>query len=226
MSVSSPAVERVPLVELRTRAGLCCLVGGAVALFLGRLTTTPGGNPHERLEQMSGHDVSITVSALLVVVGFAALMAGLLTVAAEVRGRGSAAATVGGGLTVACGIGFAVLASVDLVTLAATHVQPADAMAAFLAELDHSPGILVVTVAAMVGYLVGPFLVALAVARAGAAARWLPWAVLLVLVLQPVAAGAGGPAVARTVDAVVQLALVALMVLLARSTLTLHRRSA
>jgi hypothetical protein len=200
----------------RTRAGLVALVVGAVLLALGRLLTTEGGSPADRLHQMHGNDPRVTVSALLAIAGFAALVPGFLTVVAAVRGRGAVLATVGGALVVAGGIGFAVLSSIDLSTLAATHVDDVGAMRSYLHQLDVSPGVLGLTPFAAIGYLIGPFLVTLAARRAGLVPRWLPWTVLASLLLQPVAAGAGGPAVARVLDSALQLLLIGSLWVLAR----------
>jgi hypothetical protein len=71
----------------------------------------------------------------------------------------------------------------------------------------------------MLGYLVGPFLVALAGSRAGFVPRWLPFAVLGCLLLQPVGLALGGPSLAQVVDSVFQLVLVGLVLVLARATL-------
>jgi hypothetical protein len=200
----------------RTRAGLAALVIGAVLLALARLLTTEGGSPADRLHQMHGSDLRVTASALLAIAGFAALVPGFLTVVAAVRGRGAVLATVGGALVVMGGIGFAVLSSIDLGTLAATHVADVGAMRSYLHRLDVSPGVLVLTPFAAVGYLIGPFLVTLAARRAGLVPRWLPWTVLASLLLQPVAAGAGGPVVAHGVDSVLQLLLISSLWVLAR----------
>ena len=212
-----PAAPARPDAGHRTTAGLVALVAGAVLIASGRLLTTPGGNTAQRLEQMSGHDLQVSASALLTILGFAALVPGLLTVAAQVRGRGALLATVGSGLVVLGGVGMSVLAAVDLTTLAATHAGPTSAMRDLLHEMDTSPGILALTPLAVIGYLVGPFLIALAARRAGLLPRWLPWATLIVLILQPVAAGSGGPGLARVVDSVFQIALVAIFVILART---------
>jgi hypothetical protein len=209
-----------PQEPLRTRAGLTALVGGAVALALGRILTTPGGSPADRLSQMTGSDARVTASALLTILGFAALVSGFLTVAALIRHRGTTVATVGAGLVVLGGVGFAVLASVDLATLAATHVDESRSMREFLHELDVSPGIIAVTIPAVLGYFFGPFLITLGARRGGFVPRWLPWAMLASLVLQPVGAGIGGPAAARVLDAVLQLGLVVTTALLARSMLS------
>ncbi|HWC24285.1 MAG TPA: hypothetical protein VG502_18470 [Flexivirga sp.] len=202
----------------RERIGLVTLVTGAALLAVARLLADPGGSPADRIEQMTHHDVQVTVSALCAVTGFAALMAGLLTVASAVRGRGAILAAVGSGLVIAGGVGFAVLSAVDFSTLAATHAGPRSAMVSYLGALDSSPGILIVTGLAMVGYMFGPFVVTLAGRRAGFVPRWLPWATLAVLILQPVAEGAGGPSLTRYVDSVFQLALVAICWVLARCT--------
>lgn len=217
---STTQVSVAPPTARRVHYGLAALVGGAVLLAAARVLATPGGSPADRIHQMSHHDVQVTVSSLLAIAGFAALMTGLLTVASRVRRRGAALATAGGALAVAGGVGFAVLSAVDLSTLAGTHAGPRVAMESYLSALDRSPGILVVTAFAMVGYLFGPFLVALAARRAGFAPPWLPWAILAVLILQPVAAGAGGPSLTRYVDSVFQVALIALAWVLARGTLS------
>jgi len=206
----------------RTSAGLASLIAGALLLAVGRVLTTPGGSTAQRLDQMSGQDLRVTVSTLLTVLGFAALVPGLLSVAALVRGRGALLATIGSGFVVIGGVGMSVLAAVDLTTLAATRVHDAATMRTLLHQMDTSPGILVLTPFAVVGYLVGPFLITLAARRAGILPRWLPWATLLVLILQPVAAGSGGPGVARVVDGAFQVALVAIFAVLAR---TVARRS-
>lgn len=231
MTLTSPASaattspHRGP-VSGRTRAGLVSLVAGAAVLCVARVLANKGGSPAQRLDQMTGHDLQVTVASLCAIVGFAALVPGLLTVAAEVRDRGARLATVGCGLVVAGGVGFAILAAVDIATLAATHVSSTPAMKDYLHQLDQSPGIIAVTVPAVIGYFFGPFLVVLGCRRAGFVPRWLPWAVLAVLLLQPVAAGAGGPAVARVVDTAFQLVLVGLFIVLARSTREQHLRSA
>lgn len=201
----------------RTAAGLVALVAGAVLLATGRLLTTPGGSTAQRLDQMDGRDLRVTISALLTILGFALLIPGLLTITARVRDRGALLATIGGGLVALGGVGMSVLAAVDLTTLAATHTGPSSSMRDLLHEMDTSPGILVLTPFAAAGYLIGPFLVTLAARRAGLLARWLPWATLVVLILQPVAAGSGGPGLARVVDSVFQVALVAIFVVLARA---------
>ena len=209
-----------PGVTGRTTVAMTALVGGAVAIALGRMMTTVGGDPAQRLHDAAGRDARLTASVLLAILGFAALLAGLLAVAAQVRSRGAVLATVGAGLTVAGCVAFPVLVSVDATTIAATHVDPAAAMESLLHQLDHSPALLALTPIAMVGYLIGPFLVCLAGSRAGFLPRWLPFAVLACLLLQPLAVALGGPSLARVVDSLFQLALVALMVVVARATLT------
>ena len=218
-STSSPAVRsKAARLDHRTRAGLYALLAGAVLLALARLLTTEGGSAADRLHQMHGHDVRVTSAALFAVAGFAALVPGFLTVVGRVRERGAVMATIGGGLVVLGGIGFAILSSVDLSTLAATHVASPDAMRDYLHQLDVSPGILVLTPFAVVGYLIGPFLVTLAARRAGFVPRWLPWTVLAALLMQPVTAGLGGPVVAHTVDTALQLVLIGSLWVLARGT--------
>jgi len=212
---TTPAPVAEPA-DVRTRIGLLTLVASAVLLALGRLMTTPGGSVRERLHQMEGTDVRVTASALLTILGFALLIPGLLTVVATIRGRGATLATVGGGLVAVGGVGMSVLAAVDLSTLAATHAGPTASMTSFVHQMDVSPGILGVTAVAVIGYLIGPFIVTLAARRAGVVPRWLPWATLAVLVLQPVAAGAGGPDVTRVVDALFQIALIVLFWRLSR----------
>lgn len=203
----------------RTKAAMVSLVGGAVAIALARLMTTAGGDPAQRLHDAAGQDARLTAGMLLGIFGFAGLLVGLLGVVARVRGRGSVLATVGGGLVVIGCVGFAVLVSVDATTVAATHVDQAPAMQSLLHRLDLSPTILALTPFAILGYMVGPFLVALAGSRAGFVPRWLPFAVLACLVLQPVGVALGGPSLARVVDSVFQLVLIGLMVVLARATL-------
>jgi hypothetical protein len=220
-----PATATRPRAEARTTAGLAGLVGGAVLLAAGRLLSTNGGSPADRLHQMSGHDPQVTTSALLAIAGFAALVPGLLTVAAEVRARGARLATIGSGLVAVGCVGFAVLAAVDLSTLAATHVIPAAPMRDYLHQLDVSPGILVLTPFAVAGYFLGPFLVTLGARRAGFVSGWLPWGVLASLALQPLGVGLGGPGLAHVVDGICQLALVAVLTLLARATMREHLRS-
>jgi hypothetical protein len=203
----------------RTKAAMVSLVGGAVAIALGRLMTTTGGDPAQRLHDAAGQDARLTASMLLAIFGFAGLLVGLLGVAAHVRGRGSVLATVGAGLAVVGCVAFSVLVSVDATTVAATHVDQAPAMQSLLHELDTSPAILGLTPFAVLGYIVGPFLVALAGSRAGFVPRWLPFAVLGCLLLQPVGLALGGPSLARVVDSVFQLVLVGLVLVLARATL-------
>jgi hypothetical protein len=227
-STSTAATTRRPggTVSGRTRAGLIALVAGATVLCIARALANEGGSPAQRLDQMNGHDLQVTLASLCAIIGFAALAPGLLTVAAEVRDRGSRLATTGCGLVVVGSVGFAILAALDIVTLAATHASSRPAMEDYLHQLDSSPGIIAVTIPAVLGYFFGPFLVVLGCRRAGFVPRWLPWAVLAVLVLQPVAAGAGGPAVARVVDTAFQLVLVGLVVVLVRATREQHLRSA
>ena len=202
---------------------LLVLLAGTVALAVGRATTTRGGSPAERLDQMAGQDVRVTAATLLVVAGFTAIVPGLWFVASTVRRRrahgagGARLATIGAWLVLVGSIGFSVLASVDLATLAATHVPDRASMTDYLHQLDVSPGVLAVTAPALVGYFVGPFLVTLAARRSGIGSRWLPAAVLVSLVLQPVGAALGGPPVASVVDVVLQLGLAVTMGLLARA---------
>jgi hypothetical protein len=198
---------------------MAALVGGTAALALGRIMTTDGGDPAQRLHDATAVGGRLTASMLLAILGFAGLLAGLLAVVSHIRARGAVLATIGAGLVVLGCVGFSVLVSVDATTVAATHVDASSAMQALLHELDHSPTILAVTPLAMLGYLTGPFLVCLAGNRAGFVPRWLPYGVLACLLLQPFAAALGGPSVARVVDSVFQVALVVLMTVLARSTL-------
>jgi len=171
---------------------------------------------------MAGQDLRVTASTLLVVTGFTAIVPGLWFVASTVRrrdthgARGGRLATIGSWLVLVGSVGFSVLASVDLVTLAATHVPDRASMTEYLHRLDVSPGVLAITAPALVGYFVGPFLVTLAARRAGIGPKWLPAAVLASLILQPVGAGLGGPPVASVADLVLQLGLVVTLVLLAR----------
>jgi hypothetical protein len=205
-------------VDPRTRLGLGSLIAGSVLLAIGRLMSTQGGSPADRLQQMSGHDGQVTASSLLAFLGFCALIPGFLAVAALVR---NGFATAGAGLVVIGSVGFAVLAAVDISTLAATHVDSTDAMKTYLHQLDVAPGILAITPLAIAGYFVGPFLVTFGMQRAGLVPRWLPWGILASLILQPIGLGIGGPALAQIVDGICQLALVAMVAILARSIL--HR---
>jgi hypothetical protein len=204
----------------RTRAGLTSLVVGAVLLALGRVLSTNGGSTADRLHQMTGNDVRVSASALLAIAGFTALVPGFLTVAASVRGRAALLGTIGSGLVVVGAVGFSVLAAIDLSTLAATKVSPAAPMREYLHQLDLSPGILVLTPFAVVGYFIGPFLVTLAARRAGFVPGWLPWLMLASLALQPVGVGLGGPGLAHVVDAICQVVLIAAVTVLARATLS------
>lgn len=212
----------VPLARSSTAArsrdlpGAVLLVGGAACLALGRLLSTNGGSPAQRLHDMAGAQVQVTVSVLLALAGFAGLLAGLLAVVARVEGR---LARTGAVLSVAGCLGFSVLVAVDAVTAAAARVGSTAPMEEFLRQLDSSPAILGVTPFAVVGYFVGPFLVALAARRAGLVPRWLPWGVLASLVLQPVGVALQGPAFAHVADTVFQLALVAMTTELARRVL-------
>lgn len=198
---------------------MAALVGGALALALGRIMTTDGGDPAQRLHDAAAVGSRLTVSMLLAIVGFAGLLTGLLAVVSHIRARGAVLATVGAGLTVAGCVGFAVLVSVDATTVAATHVDSPAAMQSLLHELDLSPTVLAVTPLAILGYILGPFIVCLAATRAGFAPRCLPYGVLACLLLQPLALALGGPSLARVVDAVFQLSLGALMIVLARATI-------
>jgi hypothetical protein len=198
---------------------MAALVAGAVAIALGRLMTTAGGDPSQRLSDAAGQDARLTASMLLATAGFAGLLAGLLGVTSQVQRRGATLATIGAGLTLVGCVAFSVLVSVDATTLAATHVDQASAMQSLLHQLDSSPTLMALSPFAMLGYFIGPFLVCLAGSRAGFLPRWLPFAVLACLVLQPVGAGLGGPSLARVVDSAFQLVLVGLVLVLARGTL-------
>jgi hypothetical protein len=206
-----------PGIDTRTRVGLACLVVGTVLLALGRLLGTKGGSPADRLQQMSGNDARVTAGSVIAIIGFCALIPGFLAVANLVRDRGRVIATVGSGLVVVGSVCFAVLAAVDLSTLAATHVADAAAMEDYLHELDVAPGILLLTPLAVAGYFLGPFLVTLGARRGGLVARWLPWGVLASLIVQPIGLGLGGPGLAQVVDGLCQLALVAMVTVLVRS---------
>lgn len=217
MSTTTPALTPTAS-EARPRdpfgAGL--LVGGAVCLAAGRLLSTNGGNPAQRLHDMAGHQVQVTMSVLLAVAGFVALLAGLLAVVARVEGR---LARAGALLCISGCLGFAILVSVDAATSAAAQVGSAAPMEEFLRHLDGSPAILTITPFAVVGYFIGPFLVALAARRSVLVPRWLPWGVLASLVLQPVGVALQGPVFAHVADTVCQLALVAMTAVLARGVL-------
>jgi hypothetical protein len=205
--------------DRRTATGLAALVGGSLLLALGRLLTNDGGMTAQSLEQMAGHDARITASVLLAVTGFTALVPGFWVVAAQVQRRGAVLARIGAVLVVVGSVGFSVLASLDLVTLAATHVSAGAAMQDLLGELGRSVGLAVITPLAVAGYFFGPFLVTLAAWRARLVAGWLPWGVLASLVLQPVGVALGGPGLAHVVDAVCQLVLVVMTSLLAAAVL-------
>jgi hypothetical protein len=202
-----------------------CLVGGAVLLAAGRALALAGGTPAQRLQQVDGHQVQAAAGVVLAVAGFAALIPGFLAVAAQVRGRGATLATVGAGLCVAGFSGFMVLVTVDAATAAAGLVGSAGPMEAYLHQLDRSPAILAITPIAVLGYFFGPFLVTLATRRAGQVPRWLPWGVLVSLVVQPLGAALGGPWVAHVLDTLLQLVLVVMTVVLARHTLARTRGS-
>jgi hypothetical protein len=211
-----------PPVSTRAKASAICLVGGAVALALGRALTNEGGSPSERLQQVTGHQAQVTAGALLAMIGFAALIPGFLAVAALVRGRGATLASVGAGLTVFGCAAFEALVAVDAFpTVQATHSSSRDAMMDLLHRMDNFPPLALIGPLAAIGYLIGPFLVTLAARRAGWVPSWLPWGVLASLILQPIALGAfGGPGVAKhLVDTLCQLALVVMAALLARATL-------
>lgn len=203
---------------VRRRVAAAALVGGAVALAAGRLLTLPGGTPEQRLAQATGHENQVATEATLVVFGLLALMAGFLGVAARIRYRGAAMATVGAALCMA-GCALIVQVVLDPVTVVATHVGNDQVMRVFLTELERSPAIAVMTPIATIGYFFGPFLVTLAANRTGRVPRWLPWAMLLSLPLQFVGESLQGPPFANIADAVLQLVLVALVVVLARRTL-------
>lgn len=200
----------------RDLPGAGLLVGGAACLALGRVLSNNGGSPAQRLHDMAGDQVQVTASVLLALAGFAGLLAGLLAVAAHVEGR---LARPGALLCVAGCLGFSVLVSVDASTSAAAEVGSTAPMEQFLRHLDSSPAILAVTPFAVVGYFIGPFLVALATRRAGLVPRWLPWGVLASLMLQPVGVALRGPTFAHVADTICQLALVAMTVVLARRVL-------
>ncbi|HEX5427411.1 MAG TPA: hypothetical protein VFX00_03735 [Pedococcus sp.] len=224
MSLTAPqTTHAAPLsAQRRWPAPLLVLVAGTVALAVGRAATTRGGSAAERLDQMAGQGFRVTASTLLVVAGFTAIVPGLWFVASTVRrrgafgGRGARLATTGSWLVLVGSVGFSVLASVDLATLAATHVPDQASMTEYLHQLDVSPGIVAVTAPALVGYFIGPFLITLGARRSGIGPKWLSAAVLVSLVLQPVGAALGGPPVASVADVVLQLGLVVTMVLLAR----------
>jgi hypothetical protein len=224
MSLTAPQTAHAASAAASRRwpTPLITLVAGTVAVAIGRAATTRGGSPAERLDQMAGQDLRVTTSTLLVVAGFTAIVPGLWFVASTVRrrgahgARGARLATIGSWLVLVGSVGFSVLASVDLATLAATHVPDQASMNEYLHQLDVSPGVLAVTAPAIVGYLIGPFLVTLAARRSGIGPKWLPAAVLGSLILQPVGAALGGPPVASVADLVLQLGLVVTTVLLAR----------
>lgn len=215
-TTTAPLASRSTGRRSRDLPGAGLLVAGAACLAAGRVLSTDGGSPAQRLHDMAGNQVQVTVSVLLALAGFAGLLAGLLAVVARVDGR---LARTGGMLSLAGCLGFSVLVSVDAATSAAAQVGSAAPMEEFLRHLDSSPAILAVTPFAVVGYFVGPFLVSLAARRAGLVPRWLPWGVLASLVLQPAGVALQGPAFAHVADTVCQLALVAMTTVLARRVL-------
>jgi hypothetical protein len=206
----------------RTRrgAGAVCLVGGAAGLVLARTLTNAGGTPAERLSQVAPQQTTITASALLAVLGFAALIPGFLTVAGRIRERGAVLATVGAGLCVVGFVGFAVLAAIDAFpTVAAARVGGGTGPA-YLSALDGVGGLALIDLPAVVGFFAGPFLVALAAWRARLAPAWLPWLVLAGLVLQPVGLALAGPGAGKHVlDIACQAVLLIALVVLARRAL-------
>jgi hypothetical protein len=159
--------------------------------------------------------------------GFAALIPGFLAVAARVHRRGARIATIGAGLTVlGCAAFEGMVALDEFPVVVATHSNAPEAMADLLHGLDQLPALLLLGPLAAIGYIVGPFLVSLAVRRSGRGPAWLPWGVLAALILQPVALGAfGGPGVAKhLLDTICQLVLVVALISLARATLLVASR--
>ncbi len=217
-ALSRPSSRPDSAVHPRRRLAAVALIGGALALAGGRLVTLPGGDPGQRLDQAQGHQGQIAVELVLAVFGLLAMMAGLLAVSNSIRGRGARLATLG---ACACVLGSALIVQMTLDAVigaaAATHNDPA--MRELLIQLDKSPAIAVVTPIALLGYCFGPFLVALAARRAGSVPVWLPWGVLASLPLQLVGDYLIGPSFAHVADAVLQLLLVAMFVVLARRTL-------
>lgn len=220
--VSQPLTEvTTPHDLVRRRVAAAALIGGAVALAVGRLLTLPGGTTAQRLAQATGHENQVAIEATLVCLGLLALMTGFLGVTARIRQHGAAMATIGAALCMA-GCALIVQVALDPVTAAAAHVGDSEAMLAFLTELDRSPAIVVLTPIATIGYFFGPFLVTLAARRAGLVPAWLPWGMLLSLPLQFVGESLQGPSFANIADAALQLVLVALVTVLARRTLLTH----
>lgn len=217
-ATSRPAPPVAAATDLRRKLAAIAVVGGALALAAGRVITLPGGTPAQRIEQAHGHQGQIAVELVLVVFGLLATMAGLVAVAAGIRGRGARLATAGAcGCVLGCAL--VVQMTLDAVNGAAAAVDNDAAMRQFLAQLDSSPAIAVVTPIAVLGYFFGPFLVALAARRAGSVPVWLPWGVLVSLPLQSVGESLRGPFFAQVADAFLQLLLVAMLVVLARRTL-------
>lgn len=205
----------------RTTAGAACLVGGAVALALARALSNNGGSPADRLHQVTGHQAQMTVSVLLAVAGFAALIPGFLAVAGQVRRKGTLLATIGSALCLVGFVGFAVLAAMDIPTIAATHVSAPSAMAELLHQIDDAAALAVLGPCAVAGFFVGPFLVTLAARRAQLVPGWLPFGVLVSLILQPVGVMLVGPSLGlRLLDTACQLVFVAMAAFLARHALS------
>ncbi|MEO7071328.1 MAG: hypothetical protein ABI131_12655 [Nostocoides sp.] len=222
-STSTPSPLVNPRVrDERARIGAVALVGGAAALALGRALDLGGGTAAERLQQASGHHGQITASALLAMIGFAALVPAFWTVADRVQHRGARLATIGALLTALGCSGFVALVAIDdFPPMAAAQSGSTEVMTGFLQHLDHVPALLALGPLAAIGYFFGPFLVTLGARRGGLVPRWLPWGFLVSLVLQPVALVlTGGPGIAlHLVDTACQLVLVVMAVLLARAVL-------
>ncbi len=222
-ATSTTSLGFAPAVLMRRKAAAMGLIGGAVAIALARALTNEGGSSSERLQQVAGHQAQITASAMLGIIGFAALIPGFFVIVGRIQQRGARLATIGAVLaTVGC-VGFAVLVSVDsFPTVAATQASPQSGMANFLYHLDMNPGLLILGPLATLGYFFGPFLIALGAHRAGLAAKWLPYGVLGALILQPIGLViAGGPGTAlKLLDTACQLVLVAVLAVLARTALS------
>lgn len=202
----------------RRRIAAGAAVGGALALAAGRMLTLPGGTPAQRIDQAVGHDGQVAAELVLVIFGLVAMAGGLVAVAGTIRERGRTLATIGAaGCLLGCGL--IVQMGLDAVYAAAAHVADRHAMADFVDRLDSSTAIAVVTPIAVLGYFFGPFLVALAARRARRVPVWLPWAMLVALPLQSVGESLKGPFFANVADAVLQLLLVGLLVVLVRGTL-------
>lgn len=219
MSTTSLTVQPTRTVLPPDRLAALGLVGGAIALTVGRLVTLPGGTPAQRLAQAEGQTLRVTLELVLVIFGLAALVGGFLAVAGRLREGGPRLAGAGALLCLAS-LGLIVQVGLEAVYVAAVG-GPRGVMESFVTNLDSSIALNVVTAIATVGYFFGPFLISLTARRAGLVSRWLPWGMLVSLPLQSVGETLRGPFFANVADAVLQLVLVVMVVFLARGTLLL-----